>query len=165
MTKEEFIDKVKELDSKQGNYELTLWRNRVTPERRLEHLKEYPEIGIKFFEWALSQGEQVYVYEDIYIRKKPHLSFYFVFPKYQMGIRFRSDNNFEESPIFKQVLRDFRKRGFIFFIENDDTLESVVDKFNRVKGYYFDHPRQGFLGSIVKPQRKKRARIKYEKIF
>lgn len=162
MTTEEFVKKVEELDKIQGNYYGTSSRTDKQKEQRKRRISQYPQNAIDFFEWAINNGERVFIYEDIIIPKNPRNTMsHFVFPDYDMCVRFNTFNGkFEKSSALWRYLKYLRKFGFIFFIRREDNLEQIIAYFNKVKGYYLKSPRIGLPQDIVKPIKKKRERIK-----
>lgn len=165
MEREEFIKKVSLLDKKQGNFQNTLKLMEKGKVDRVGYLSKYPDNAIDFFEWALNNGEKVFVFEDIYRPNgKFHTHAHFVFPDYQMCVMIETESRtFEKSIHCKQFIYQLSSMGFVFFIKPNDTLEEIVAYFERVKGYFRESPRAGFKGTIVKPERKKRQRIKIVK--
>lgn len=169
MTREEFLRKAELSDKIKGNYEGTLRMNKDYPQRRANHLGMFTQTAIDFYEWAVKNGEKVFVCEDVFRPNgKIHTLGHLVFPDYHMMVRVKTEDGVREaSEGFKIFLRDWRHRGFIFFIEPEDTFDDIIAKFERVKGYHALCPRDGFIGKFVKPEKKKRVRIekepKYEK--
>lgn len=169
MTRDEFLRKVSLSDKIKGNYEGTLRMNDYCPTRRAEALDVFTQTAINFYEWAIKRGEKVFVCEDVFRPNgKFHKLGHLVFPDYQLLVRIESEGGISErSNGFKIFLRDWRKKGFIFFISAEDTLDSVIEYFERVKGYYKEKPRFGFTGKIVKPAKKRERLVKkpkYERV-
>lgn len=165
MTKEEFLQEVLLRDKRQGNFALTKEIEKKLPNLRKEKILEYTDVAIAFYEWAISQGEKVYVFEDIFKNSnKVHPMAHFVFPEHQLVVRMYKEQKKDMVGKFANTLRPC---CFFFYIDENDDLRAVIKKFWRVVSIHKSSPRKGFVGEIIKNKRKRfvvAANKVYEKV-
>lgn len=147
MDKEEFLKKVHENDRKQGHFELT-WE---ALERRREHLENYSDLRIRFYEWLLSIGETVYVYEDVF--DKPgrwHLYMHFVIPRRHIVIRERYGSPFEDTMIFMGTICSNRKNFHVMLLHENEDFDKAKLRYLQLAQKSNTERRKGFAGRIYK---------------
>ena len=155
MTKEDFFNTVKKFDAKQGHYELTIAFDKALPNSRYEAIMKYPNVAIAFYDWAIQRGERVFVYEDVFKNKNRwHNMAHFVFPDYNIVLRIYNKN---KKDAIGKYIKSVNTVGYFMYIGEEDTLMSLIERFNKLVEYYKERPKKGFYGKIIKP---KRARIK-----
>lgn len=155
MTKQEFLQEVLLRDKRQGNFALTKEIEKKLPNLRKEKILEYTDVAISFYEWAISRGEKVYVFEDIFKNgNKVHPMAHFVFPEHQIVVRMYKEAKKDMVGKFAKTLHPY---CFFFYIDKNDDLRAVIRKFWCVVGVHKASPRKGFVGEIIKNKRKRFA--------
>jgi hypothetical protein len=164
MTREEFLKAINNLDKKQGNYkQTTLWNA-----KRQEFLNRAPQRIMDTFEYLLSRGEEVFVYELLSRNNaKKEMSFMtpLYLPKYNLAIWYlpNAKNAIEEKKVKEQLKKYIyvtRPWFYTIVVTPDSTFEYVDAKLKEVGRYYSLTPRKGIKDNIVIRPKKKRERIK-----
>jgi hypothetical protein len=163
MKKEQFIEKVRELDGKQGNYELTLLPE--NKEKRELLLQNAPQLFIDTFEAILNQGLKVFVFEEIHRKSRLHCMSHLFLPDFNISMRIWDSSVENAQDIKFKYWQKVHTFLFPFFIDiSKDTLDFTLEKLSNNISMALKDPRRGTKDKIIRPKRN-RIKVSTMKIY